>query len=171
MDYFEYFGIKSEFQLDLNELRKKFYEKSRTLHPDFQNSDKDDKIFLSAFNNQAYQILVDPLSRLKYIIETNKGPIQENHALLSQDFLMEMMDLHEQVNEARTNSDSALIEKFKNELNAMEKQSFEDSKSEINAFDNGERNDSIFNGLTVYYFKLKYFKRVKQALDGGTLEL
>jgi molecular chaperone HscB len=171
VDYFEYFGIKSAFQLDLNELRKKYYEKSRTLHPDVQNSNKDEQLFLSAYNNQAYQTLVDPLGRLKYIIETNKGPIQENHSLLSQDFLMDMMDLHEQVNEARMNADSVLIEKFKNELNNLERNTLREADPQIKAFDNGKRSDSVFDGLTVYYFKLKYFKRFKQALEGGSVEL
>jgi molecular chaperone HscB len=171
VDYFEYFGIPAKFQLDLNELRKRYYEKSRSLHPDIQNSDKDDQLVLSAYNNQAYQTLVDPINRLKYIIENSTGPIQENHSLLSQDFLMDMMDLHEQVNEARGNANTVLIENFKNQLNILESKALEDANSQIVSFDSGDRNDTVINGLTVYYFKLKYFKRLKQAIEGGSVEL
>lgn len=171
MDYFEYFGIKPGFQLDLNGLRKKYYEKSRTLHPDFDASQQEDKIFLTAYNNQAYQTLVDPLSRLKYIIETYTGPIQENHAELTQDFLMDMMDLHEQVNEAKQNADTKRLEVFKVDLQSLENKAREDSEDAINAFDNETYSDIIFNKLRVYYFKLKYFKRLSQAIEGGSIEL
>ncbi len=170
MNYFEYFEINPAFQLDLSELRKKYYEKSRKVHPDFNADDKDESVFLTAYNNQAYQTLLDPLSRLKYIIENTKGPIQENHALLSQDFLMEMMDFHEQVNDARLDVDSTQLEKFKVELKALEQKALDDAISQIKAFDSGDRSDSVFDVLTVYYFKLKYFKRLKQALEGGTVE-
>ncbi len=159
------------FQLDLNELRKKYYEKSKSIHPDFHASQKEDSLFLTAYNNQAYQILVDPLSRLKYIIETYHGPINENHALLPQEFLIDMMDLHEQINDAVTNADATLLEKFKVELNALDKNSLETTAPFFEAFDCGDRSDATFNELTVYYFKLKYFKRLKQGLEGGSVEL
>jgi molecular chaperone HscB len=164
MDYFEFYNIAPQFHIDLNQLRKKFYEKSRELHPDI--SVQDDSIFLSAYNNQAYQTLLQPLSRLKYIIETFKGPIGENTNLLSQDFLMEMMELHEEVNESVLNKDESSLNNLRMQLVKMEEHALADAEIAIKSFDSGERNDSVFDGLITYYFKLKYFKRLQETLSG-----
>ncbi len=171
MNYFEYFDIPVSFQINLSELRKKYYEKSRALHPDLNASEDENSIFLTAYNNQAYQILLDPLSRLKYIIETFNGPIQENHTLLSQEFLLEMMDFHEEVNEAVVNKDIEKLNQFKSILKDLDIKAQKLADKDFKAFEIGDRSNIVFEGLTMYYFKMKYFNRLSQSIDGSNVEL
>ncbi|MBK9727758.1 MAG: Fe-S protein assembly co-chaperone HscB [Saprospiraceae bacterium] len=172
MDYFQYFNLNPTFQIDLNELRKRYYQKSKELHPDFSaNNIIEDADYLTALNNQAYQVLQDPVARLKYLIESIKGPIPDQHQILPQDFLMEMLELHESIYESKENLNHSELEKHKVQLEAYEKQALQTIEDAIHEFDNGNRSDSILNEMTFYYFKLKYFRRLRQTLTGSSIEM
>lgn len=171
INYFEYFQITPAIQLDLNDLRKRYYEKSKSIHPDFNTGDSDNKIVQTAFNNLAYRTLTSPLSRLKYIIETFHGPLNENASLLSQEFLLEMMELHEQTNEALSENDADQINNCQLALANYEDRAMKSALQYINQFDSGMRSAEIFTELSRYYFKMKYFDRLRQSLEGRTTEL
>ncbi len=100
-NYFKFYGITPAFSVDEKELKNLFLEKSRQFHPDFYGDDMAAQmkaIEVTAFNNKAFKILSQPTERLKYLIQLhdeNKDQAQT----LPQDFLMEMLELNEQIDE------------------------------------------------------------------------
>ena len=54
--------MEEKFFIDLGELKRKYYSKSRELHPDFYTQDAEAKqeeiLALAAFNNDAYEISI-----------------------------------------------------------------------------------------------------------------
>ncbi|MGB5023755.1 MAG: iron-sulfur cluster co-chaperone HscB C-terminal domain-containing protein [Saprospiraceae bacterium] len=169
-NYFEHFGIPIAHEIDLSLLRKKYYEKSREFHPDI-NQNKPDLDFHTAYNNQAYKILLNPLSRLKYIIELTEGPIQENTQTLPQEFLIQMMELHEAIFEAKELQDTKQLNRLMEELSLAETNAQNKIHPIFRDFDQGNRDPEILNQMKFYYFKLKYFIRLRENLSNSESEI
>lgn len=100
-DYFELMGLPRAFGLDGLALRKKYLELSRLFHPDFHTTagaeaqrEAEEK---SAQLNLAWNTLREEQSRLEYLIRLEG--IGEREEALPPDFLMEMMELNERMEE------------------------------------------------------------------------
>lgn len=174
MNYFEFFDLQAAYTIDLSALRRAYYTKSRLYHPDHnsvRNEEGQDFEFLSAFNNQAYETLMDPTRRLHYILQTEFDPGNEPNVNLSQEFLIEMMELHESLNESMTAGDQKAIDHCLMQISKMELEAEKSADPFIRSFDSGERSEDLHQGLLDYYFKLKYFKRFKDQIEGTNTEL
>ena len=72
-DYFRFMGFERRMQLDPKKLEETFYTLSRQFHPDFyQNKSEREKAFSlerAAVLNNAFQILKDPVQRVKYLLD------------------------------------------------------------------------------------------------------
>ncbi len=172
MDFFQYYGIKASFRIDLAVLRKKFYEKSRLHHPDSKTSEAinaSDAEYESAMNNLAYQTLLDPEKRLKHILETHFGKEPDASAAEDQDFLFKMMELHESVQESF--GDEQLRNRCIHELEAIEQQSFELASPFLELVESSQWTPESFEALSRYYHRLKYFARLRQQLKHQEPEL
>ncbi len=100
-NYFSFYGLNPVFEIDTAELRKLFLEKSRQFHPDFFEGNRElqgKAIDITAYNNKAYKALNQAAERLKYLIQMHLSGSDDNQKL-PQDFLMEMLDLNEQIDE------------------------------------------------------------------------
>ncbi len=121
-DYFSYYGFEPSLELDENELRRRYLEKSRQFHPDYYAHAHPDEqsaaLLETAFNNTAYNELKDREKRTAYllqlfgILDETGSPVERVD--LGQDFLSAMMDAGE---ELETHSDAeafrqALAEKW-----------------------------------------------------------
>jgi len=108
-DYFAVFGLSRKLQLDLEELRRRFYELSRAHHPDFHQGAPEEAqaeaLSASALVNRAYRALRDPVSRIEALIaleegrETREGVEARPRAPM--DLLEEMMEAQEMLQEAK----------------------------------------------------------------------
>ncbi|MBI3232642.1 MAG: hypothetical protein HYZ42_01135 [Bacteroidetes bacterium] len=100
-DFFAFYGLTPSLELNPALLKKLFFEKSRTFHPDFFANESEeaqaDALKQSTLNNEAYKTLLDPQSRLKHFLQLNGELLQEDKTSLPPDFLMEMMDLNEEI--------------------------------------------------------------------------
>ena len=56
----------------------------------------------SAFINKAYSTLLKPLTRGLYLLELWGDPLEESSTTLDQEFLLEIMEVNEEVDEARS---------------------------------------------------------------------
>lgn len=169
MNYFEFFELRPAYHIDLSALRRAYYSKSRLYHPDHSSSrsnEDQDFEFLSALNNQAYETLMDSTRRLHYILQTEFDPTREPDIKLPQQFLVEMMELHERLNESLSSNDKNTLEQCKKEIAEMQLEAEQRADHFIRSFDLGERSDELHQGLLDYYSKLKYFKRFKDQIEG-----
>lgn len=100
-DAFEILGLAPSFFPDPAQVKKIFYQLSRRFHPDFltQASPEEQASALeqSAAINQAYKTLQDPDATMALVL-TREGLLTPDEKFqLPPDFLMEMMDINEEV--------------------------------------------------------------------------
>ncbi|MBX2814818.1 MAG: hypothetical protein KTR24_02430 [Saprospiraceae bacterium] len=120
LNAFAFFDLPQSMEVDLADLKKRFYAKSRALHPDFHTlADADTQsrmVEQSAFNNRAYRTLSDHWTRLEHLLLLNDVLQPEGSNALPQDFLMEMMELNEAVMEAQMDPTETGKEQIINQL-------------------------------------------------------
>lgn len=104
--YFELFPATfknlnaSGFKFDTKALKKEYRKLQSINHPDLNNGLNDDK---SSLINKAYDTLNDPLKRAQYIIKLEKNldlnddKLSKNLQFEDKQMLLEMMELHEQL--------------------------------------------------------------------------
>ena len=103
-DYFQVLGVDRRFDLDADQLRKKFLALNRHAHPDFHTSDTPEvrelSLRVASTVNDAYRTLSDPVSRAEYLLELLGGPSSAADKSTPDGLVAEMMDLQEQIDEA-----------------------------------------------------------------------
>ncbi len=96
-DFFTLFGLPRKLALDLNELERRFYDRSRKFHPDFfqRAATAEQAISLenSALVNTAYRTLRDPIARVEYLISLEEGAVKAIPAKAPMDLLEEMLEV------------------------------------------------------------------------------
>ena len=115
MNYFELFGIPVSLTIDKSKLAKKYFELQKKYHPDFftQNNEaeQDEALEKSSAINKALKVFQNKDSTIKYVLQL-KGLLEEEEKYqLRPDFLMEVMELNEQLSAESTTA----IEVFENE--------------------------------------------------------
>ena len=110
-DYFQLLGVDRRFDLDADELRRKYLALNRHAHPDFHTAETPEvrelSLNISSAVNDAYRTLRDPISRAEYLLEVLGGSSSASDKSTPDGFLAEMMELQEQVNEAAAGGDKA----------------------------------------------------------------
>ncbi|KAG4095478.1 Co-chaperone Hsc20 [Neocallimastix lanati (nom. inval.)] len=130
VDYFDIFGIKKEFDIDLKSLKIKFLKLQQSVHPDnfSTKSDKEKQYseLQSSFINKAYHVLLKPLDRALYILEINGYTIEEHNNIKDTQFLMNIMEINESIDDAEDQDDIDDIneenqERIKNSIDLISK--------------------------------------------------
>lgn len=109
-NYFDLFGLPVSFQVNMAELASRYRELQRVVHPDrFAASDSHSQR-LSLQNamlvNEAYETLRQPLNRAQYMLALRDVEMgAEQQGLNDPTFLMQQMELREQLAELRVASD------------------------------------------------------------------
>jgi molecular chaperone HscB len=168
MNYFELYCIAPSFTIDTAAVRKKFYELSRTHHPDFNGggtaTEQQEVLEKSAMINEAYKTLLNKDLLIKYIL-TSKGLLQEEEKYnLPPDFLMEVMDLNEQVMEldkGDTTAVAALMATAKN----LETELYEAIEPVMDNYSESTSTEKELLQVKDYYFKKKYLDRIISGLQ------
>jgi molecular chaperone HscB len=107
VDAFERLGLPRRFSVNPVELERHYLERSRETHPDFASGDED----ASAALNEAYATLRDPFRRAEHLLALLGGPSAKDDKSLPPAFLMEMLELREEIEAAKASpADAARIE-------------------------------------------------------------
>src|SRR4051794_23295490 len=128
MNYFELFEIPISFQPDLKKLKLKFYELSRKYHPDFFTQESEleqsDALERSSQVNKAFKVFQSRDETIKYVLQL-KGLLEEEEKYqLPPDFLMEMLELNEQMADAKMDGDDLQLAKLKQSIAEVEEEIF-----------------------------------------------
>ena len=112
-NYFELFELPLTFDIDNADLSARYRDLQRRFHPDryVSASDQDRRLSLqmTAFINEAYHTLNDPLARGRYILGLHgMGTDEETDTVMDPGFLVEQMELRENLEDARRAPDAAL---------------------------------------------------------------
>lgn len=164
MTYFELFEIPFSLQVDAQQLSKKYFELSRKYHPDFHthadDASQERALEMTSLLNKAWKTFKDPQATLRYAL-TLKGLLdgEEKHQL-SADFLMEMMDINEQLSEEDASSFPSIAES----LGKMDQAIYEPVKDILEHYNESTTSQEQLLEVKEYYFRKKYLDRIRQRL-------
>ncbi len=110
MNHFELFGLPTQFNLDAAHLSAQFRELQKRFHPDkYSTASERDRLLAvqkAAQINDAYQVLKQPISRAEYLLSELGIDIRnEQNTMQDPAFLMEQMELREELEEIESSSD------------------------------------------------------------------
>ncbi len=103
-DYFQLLGLPRRFDLDADELRRKYLALNRHSHPDFHTGDDPEvqrlSLSVSSAINDAYRTLRDATARAEYLVELLGGGSSAADKSVPDGFLEKAMRLQEELAEA-----------------------------------------------------------------------
>jgi molecular chaperone HscB len=171
LNYFELYGLPESFLLDEQLIKKKYYALSRAYHPDFHAGESPQKqqemLELATHNTNAFRTLSDFDLRMQYILQVH-GLLEEGQKSgMPADFLMEMMEINEQIMELELDPDPEVLEKVRllNEsLLASLDQVIRHDLERYPAAPPAER-EHILREAKGYFHKKKYLLRIRESLN------
>jgi len=159
MNYFELFGIPVSIGVDTAALAKKYFELQKQNHPDFftqaDEAAQEDALEKSAEINKALKVLKNRDATIHYVLKL-KGLVEEEEKYaLPPDFLLEVMELNEQL----SGDSAAALTDFENTIYAEVKQIIEQYNDATTS------TDELLK-LKEYFYKKKYLQRILDRLEG-----
>jgi len=161
-DPFALLGLAPSYDVDLNALEAAYFERSKALHADkFANAPAAERVAAlsrSRALNDAYQLLKKPVSRAEYLLQRAGVAIGDNERL-DPTFLMEILELREELAEARAAGKLDLVAKLQKTMQARRKTALEALSGEFAA------NDLAAVKTTVIL--LRYINRYLEECDAA----
>lgn len=168
VNHFEVFSLPITLKVDQAALKRKFYALSRTFHPDHFTMESQERqeeaVSMTEAINLAYKVLADDMWRIRHVLELNGLLIDEGKQLLKPDFLMEMMEFNEQIDDAKVRNDHKALEKLNQDLIQMRSELDQVFESYSDDFDNQRNMKAALEKIKDYYFKSKYLLRIQENL-------
>ncbi|CAG7730343.1 unnamed protein product [Allacma fusca] len=121
VNYFKIFGAKETYRIDLSKLSMEMKILQKNLHPDlFSLKTKEEQELsesLSSLVNKAYSTLQNPIERAQYMLERRgiNSEMLETKMTTDVEFLMEVMELNERLDEIEDSKDWAEFRRENNE--------------------------------------------------------
>lgn len=159
MNYFELFEMPVTLEIDPGKLAKKYFELQKKYHPDFYTQaseyEQEEALEISSQLNKALKVFKDRDETIKYVLQL-KGLLEEEEKYqLPPDFLMEMMELNEEL------SDESAAR-----IASIEKELYSEVGSIIENYNDERISEQELQKLKAYYYKKKYLKRILDRLAG-----
>jgi molecular chaperone HscB len=108
MQYYEALGLEPRLSLDADDLKKRFYERSRQWHPDrFSRAGTEEQqkaLDMTALLNDAFRTLKDPVARAEYFLKQNGIELSKD---APPELLEEVFELNMALEELREGDASA----------------------------------------------------------------
>ena len=169
MNYFELFDLPVSFLVDKNVLAKKYFALQKKYHPDFfandSDEEKEDALEKSSQVNKAFKIFTNSDETIKYVLQ-QKGLLEEDEKyILPADFLIEMLELNEQLTDAKMENDAASIEKIKAAILSFDKKIYEPVSKIVENYKEGSSSEKELLQVKDYYYKKKYLKRILEGMN------
>ena len=175
VSYFEFFDLPIAFAIDLSALKQQYFKNSKLYHPDLHAqsaySDQEEMLKKSTVNNLAYKTLSKQDKRIAHVLELSGKIGGDVKPAMPQSFLMEMMDVNEQVMELQMDFDKAAHSTLLKDIDTIV-QSLEADVAEI-LIDPAPitQDDPRLAPITDYYLKKKYILRLQDNINGITPEM
>ena len=167
MNFYTLYNFLPAPLVNKGELKKKYLELSKIHHPDFADSTDDagmqNALELSSEINKAYKIFNNATLSIQYYLQYKKVIQEDEKYPLPHDFLMDMMDINESLEDAKASKDDKAIAMIKGNMETFEENLMEEIKDILDNHNNEIGDvDSLYK-LKAYLYKKKYIHRI---LDG-----
>ena len=168
MNYFELFEIPVQLKVDTASLSGKFFELSRKYHPDYFISEEEevqaDSLERSAQLNKAYKTFQNPDETIKYTLQLKSLLEEEEKYELPPSFLMEVLEINEQLMDAE--DDATVATGIKSKIESLQSEIYEPVKEIVEHYREGVTTEKELLQVKEYYYKKKYLQRITQQLAG-----
>lgn len=159
MNYFELFDIPVTLTPDKALINKKYVALQKKYHPDFftqqDEASQQESLETSAAINKAMKVFKTPDATLKYVLEL-KGLVEEEEKYaLPPDFLMEVMELNENL----TDGPAGAVEAFEQTI-------YTEVSQLIENYNDATITPANLLRLKEYYYKKKYLQRILDRMEG-----
>ncbi|WP_313025083.1 co-chaperone HscB [Pseudomonas lopnurensis] len=118
--HFALFGLRPDFELDLDGLAVRYRELARQTHPDrfadATESEQRQALERSANLNEAYQTLKSPSRRARYLLAVEGHEVPLEATVQDPQFLMQQMHWREELEELQEQADLDGVAAFKSRL-------------------------------------------------------
>lgn len=159
MNYFELFELPISLKTDKTKLALKYFELQKKYHPDFfargTEHEQEQALQISSELNKALKILKDSHQTIKYVLQLKQLLEEEEKYQLPPAFLMEMMELNEELS-----ADSA------GQIQELENQLYSEVQPIIENYNDATATTAELLKLKEYYYKKKYLQRILDRLEG-----
>ena len=167
MTYFELFDIPVQLKVNTVSLSKKFFELSRKYHPDYFATGNEkaqaEALEKSALLNKAWKTFQTPDATIKYVLR-EKGLLEEEEKYeLPPDFLMEVLEINEQLMETDEMANTA---KLSSVVSQLSYEIYEPVKEIVENYQEDIISEKELLQVKEYYYKKKYLDRIHRQLAG-----
>lgn len=157
MNLFALFDLPETPVIRVPDLTDRYLRLQRKYHPDHQSIQDGDEnqweaMELSAMVNKAYRIFRNDMETLAYFLEVKNRLTGEEKVALSSDFLAEMMELNEEL-------ENGHVSAYQEGVVAMVS-GLDQSVGDLMSDQPREFSDADLDRLTAYYFRKKYIDRL-----------
>ncbi|MBG8552058.1 Fe-S protein assembly co-chaperone HscB [Hymenobacter guriensis] len=169
MNYFTFYKLPETFWPDTAALKRQYYAFSREYHPDFHATSSPEQqqkiLHMATLNTNAYRTLSDPDLRMAYILNSH-GLLDEGKQELPADFLMEVMDLNEQLMELEFEPDAETRQRVEAEVNALAETLDAGIQPVLTGYEMlpGDARPQALQQIRTYYLKKRYLLRIRESL-------
>jgi molecular chaperone HscB len=116
---FAILGVPEQFDQDPEELERRFRERSREVHPDrFARAPVAERVRAlsdATALNDAYKVLKHPVRRAEHLLALRGAPLGEKDPV-SQEFLVEILELREALEEAKAGGHGAEVARLETDM-------------------------------------------------------
>ena len=164
MNYFELYGLPVLMKVNLEEIKQKFYQLSRQYHPDYHAQADEiaqgDILQKSADVNRAYKVFQTTDDTIRYVLQLKDLLHDEEKYELDPEFLMEVMEINEDLMELETGDNKEAVEKCLEKTKELLNQIYKDVAPIIENYKEGVTTEEELLQVKSYYYKKKYLQRI-----------
>lgn len=162
MDPFATLGLPKRYDLDLAELESRYRELQRALHPDRHAGASASVRRMSAQKtalvNDAYRMLRDDMRRAEALLAVHGGSAVRDDQVADPEFLMQMLELREQLGEAREAGDHGRVQALAAEVDALQNTARGQLRQAFESL-SGQQSPGTLAQAADLVSRLKYFRR------------
>jgi len=160
-DPFDLLGLRAEFPVDEVRLRQAWLRATAANHPDRAGDQEEAHRTLSAVN-QAYRTLSDPERAANALLARMGGPSPDRAKALPDGFLMEMLEIRDELEEAKATKDPERIAKLEAWADQQRGMWTEQVSEQFAAHsEQDDQRDAIRQSLNAW----RYIERLIEQLD------
>lgn len=167
LNFFELFGMPARYDLDVADLRKRYFRLSREIHPDRGPAESEgdaSRERVSSVVNRAFQVLIDPLTRAEYLLELHGGRSSAEDRTVPPDALEGSLQIREEWEEARQAGDGAAQTAIRTRVD----EGFERRMADVAELARSLPGDETLRDLMRARLNaIKYDQRMLEQLAGG----
>ncbi|HNU87409.1 MAG TPA: Fe-S protein assembly co-chaperone HscB [Ferruginibacter sp.] len=159
MNYFELFELPVSLKIDQGKLAQKYFGLQKKYHPDFftqaTEHEQEEALEISSQLNKALKVFKNREETIKYVLQLKDLLEEEEKYQLPPAFLMEMMELNEELGE-----DSPA------KVAAIEQEIYADVQPIVDNYNDETATTADLLKLKEYYYKKKYLQRILDRTAG-----